>query len=333
MPARLMAWHRNVIEPGMGEHIQVHIAEFDRPTSRQNIINQNLCPKLFSFLIDEEGVQNSRYICYNRDIQQIPDTPQAYKVRCLFTTKWDQQPNDGKFSFIENPLQRPALITWGTYVVREAVEIDLLGQPIVTSAGEPFLLEEEYHRRTITIEKNVREIPPIFATETDWVNSDRTLIGGIRFNRFSLLLVDVSVGYLTFENGVYYYPLTLRMFHNPKDWYRRPRNAGYYMKSWTKKKKEDGTEYFPLIPIVFSSTGQKADHPILLDSKGRPIQSVFRGWNQKGPLPDPARDEPIYDIQSPDEFNRAFTEEELAESKLFFKTRPLLNFTNELPIE
>jgi hypothetical protein len=158
-------------------------------------------------------------------------------------------------------------------------------------------------------------------------------------------LWPLEIGNVSVENGFIYFPVTMTILHNPKTWYRKVKNAGYYMKGVnTKFRRRDGVnggpmiEYYPVEPIIFSN-GKKADRPILLwntpdDLKkhGRPIQMVITGEAPDNQDPRGARKIKTYDILSPDDFGRRFTAKELTETTLQFRTRAFLNFTKELPL-
>ena len=203
-----------------------------------------------------------------------------------------------------------------------------------TTAGEPLLIEEEFHRRKLVITKNVKSVSnDIFAESGDYINEEDTTIGGHTFKKFTLWLWPIEISPIKMENKVLYYQVTMTILHNPNTWIRRLRNAGYYMKAVNRQVRflpgGGAEDYYPMEPIRFTSTGAKADRPILLDGEGRPIQMVITGKTMDS-TGNPLK---TYDIQTPDEFGRAFTEEELEKTVRHFRTRELLNFTKNLPLK
>lgn len=358
---RLLQWDGPRIDPGSSgtqtveDDKQTHVftATFDEPVPIDFIYEQRQCPKFFDSLV-HNGRVNQRLFVVGRDARQKPDAPQCYEVRIEYANKWTNSQNADKpnvtFSFILDPTLRPALVTGSSYVLREAVEFDEDNQFVGTTAGEPLILEEEYHRRRLTINKNVKNLPEWMQKGDDYINEEDTKINGVVYSKHTLWLWPIDFGHISVENGFYYFPIVITILHNPKTWLRRVRNAGYYMKAFNSKFRQKGAnarvpiEYFPMEPIRFKN-GTKADRPMLLDKEGRPLQAVITGEipdpdqiNAQGipvnPLQPGAQVRKIktYDILSPEDFGRHFTKDELEQSKLKFRTRKFLNFTKSLPL-
>lgn len=354
--ARLISFRRNVVDPGYtssqsvteSEQIQTHLAEFDVPATVEEVLSLRECPTFFSPLIGINGRQNGNLILIGREVSQHPDAPQVSVIRCTYSNQWVNQQNSDSpnvtFAFILDPTKRPAMVEWGTYVIREAVEFAFpykntinpdggVDVPVVTSAGEPIIIEEEYHRRMLTITKNVQVIDEIFAENSDYINEEDTRIGGHLFKKHTLWLADVSIGHISMENGVLYYPFQMRIFHNPKTWIRRIRNQGFYMRdlnyTWLKEPGLPPVKSYPMKRITLSD-GTFAQSPILLNKTGQPIQLKVKGWKPRAGNPN--EKELDYEIQSPQDFGRAFTRQELESTVLYFRTKPRLNFTRKLPL-
>lgn len=362
MAARLLEWNSFVVDPGVSntqtpltnDTVVVHRAVFSEPVPPEFVYAQRQCPQWFE-KFNYNGQINPILIVVGRECKQLPDAPQVCEVKITYSNHWTNEQNADKpqvdFNFIVNPLERPALLEWGRYVHREAVEIDEDGQLVATVVGEPLVLEEERHRRMITVAKNVKTVTDIFAEGEDWMNEEDTKIGGHLFKKRTLWLWPIDIGHISIENGYLYFPISMTILHNPKTWDREIRNAGYHMRAYKPKYKRNGgdngpwVKFYPGEPIRFSN-GAKTDKPLLLwntpndpDRHGRPIQAVITGEavDTDYPLPQdtPNNQRPkykTYEIQSPEDFNRAFTKEELEGSKLKFRTRKLLNFTKQLPL-
>ena len=341
MAPRLLSWSGPMADPGnssqqtTSSEIQylTYRAEFDIPAFSEDVYNLPQCPRFFD-LYKFNGRTHNNLFLVERECKQLSEAPQVMELRVKFANTFSNF--DGKFRFIENPLERPALINWGSYVIREAVEVAKGGEnddkptPVLTTAGEPLILEEEFHRRQLVIVKNIKSISnDIFAESGDFINEENTKIGGHTFKKLTLLLLPIAIGPLQFENGFLFYEVTMTILHNPNTWIRRVRNAGYYMRGLQEKAIKDETgaikNIFPLEVIRFS-TGVKPDRPLLLNKEGRPLQLVM----VNGPLEQGKP--PMYDIKSPEDFGRAFTEDELKSTIRYFRTRDKLNFTKSLPL-
>lgn len=354
MTARLIRWIGPMVNPGTrakftptDQNVRVrYTAEFDKPAAPDEVYNLQQCPKYFD-VYTFDGTRYDYLFVVDVEISQDANVPQASTVDVTYANKWTNQQNadrpDIDFTFVKNPLLRPALITWGTYVSNETVELayptDDAGEdtsnarwPVTTSAGEPLLITEEKHNRLLRINKNVRQVPDIFAEGSNYINEEATKIGGYTFKKYTLWLADIEIGNISNENGFIYFPIQLLILHNPKTWIRKLRNAGYYMKAVNSKQRQlpngQWEQYYPIIPVVFSG-GRKADSPVLLNkTTSHPLQMVITSADQDPFIPN--RIERQYDIKAPDDFGRTFTEEELKSTVLSFRTKDKLNFTRTL---
>lgn len=377
--ARLIEWFPGIIDPGASSlsdpenrtEIYVHKAVFDEPVDFDFIYNQPQCPIYFQVL-----PTNRFLFVVGREVKQIPEAPQCYEIRITYSNKWTNSQNSDKpnvnFTFIEDPVLRPALITGSKYTLREGVEfaermvvnIKDNGQVTVnsaeskalvgTSVGEPLVLEEEYHHRLFTLTKNVRTLTDLMIKGGDFINEDVVQFNGstVKFQKGTLWLWPIEFGHVSVENGFYYFPITMTILHNPKTWIRRVRNAGYFMGSPNISFRKDNNgawvPYRPMIPIRYSN-GSKPDRPVLLRpriignaSVTVPLQYVETGLvpapdglDQNGNVP-PAGQGPrlnrTFDIQSPEDFGRAFTEDELKQTTRYFRTFDWLKFQGNVPL-
>ena len=352
---KLIKWHGPLADPGTStqqtpndeKRILSFIAEFDEPVDEDFIYGQQPCPTYFeSYTFN--GRTNSRLFVVDRQTQQMPDSPQAYLVRITYSNTWTSQQMDGKFKWINNPLLRPALVSWGRYTDREAFELaykedgnsNEKTEMVSTTAGEPLILEEPVNYRAMSIEKNVRMVTDKFAEGEDFINIDPVSIGGHVFKPKCLWLLPIEIGHLSFENGFYFFPIVLTIMHNPNTWIRRIRNAGYHMRSLNPVYGKDigqtlATPFYPIEPIL-DTNGRKLDRPVLLDDEGRPLNLVITGespnpqWtpqlaNSANPPPKTIKS---YGVKAPDEAV-PYTKEQLEKSVRYFRTRKYINFTRE----
>lgn len=350
---RLINWHGPIVERAssntqsvdseggiLEERQHVFRAEFDEPVPDEFIYAQREMPTFYSYMKFKNGVVSNTCFVVGRKIDQNSDGPQIYDITISYANKIPNNQNQDspniQFQWITNPLLRPAMIEWDSYIAREAVEFSLdendkSNIPVWTSAGEPLVLEEQYYYRKLSIIKNVRQVTPIFA-EGEYINEEDTTIGGHTFKKTTLWLLPIQIGHIHIENRVIYYPITMTILHNPKTWIRRLRNAGYYMKSLNAVGPQSAA-YYPIEPILIGEEKRRADRPVLLKKDGRPHQLVITGEAPDPQFPNnPAFNLKTYEIKSPDDFGRSFTQAELEESTLYHRTKKLLNFTRNLPL-
>lgn len=380
--ASLLQWNGPVLDPGISstqsatvtEQTWVARAVFDVPPTPEEVYALQQCPIIYQI-----HPTNRYLMLIHREVRNLPDAPQVAEVRLIYSNVSENSQNANKpeieFKFVVDPTLRPALITGGTYTVREAVEratevdvkVDDRGRLTVnelkkntlvaTSAGEPLVLEEEWHRRRFHITKNVKKLTDIMIKGGDYINEDVVRFNGSNttFEKGTLWVWPIEFGNLSVENGIYYFPVTMTILYNPKGWYRRVRNAGYYMISpnisFRKNANGGWVSYRPLIPIRYSN-GTKPDRPVLLRSKvspddpnlaaGTPIQMVITGTvpaadgldrnGRVAPNRNQIRRQFTFDVQSPEDFGRAFTEDEQFNARRFYQTFPYLNFQQNLPL-
>lgn len=353
---RLISWDGPIIDPGstntqeveeQGGYLEnrTHCfhAVFDEPVPDEFIYSQQQCPQMYSFMVFKQGQVSRTCFVIGRSVRQIPDVPQAYIVEIRYANKLGNRATV-QGSLILDPLRWPALITWGSYVDRETVERSLDEDekrtiPVVTTSGEPLILEDTFHFRKITIQKNVLSVTKIFA-EGEYLNIEDTKIGGYLFKQLTLWLLPIDIGPITMENRIIYYPITMTILHNPNTWVRRLRNQGYYMRSlnpvWDGNPTSQASLYYPLERIK-DTDGNKVDRPVYLNKEGRPIQLIITGeipnpqWNVNVPGIVP-RTIKTYGVKAPDDPQVPFTPEELEESTLHHRTKKRINFTKELPL-
>jgi hypothetical protein len=129
----------------------------------------------------------------------------------------------------ENPLDRPAIMSFGSERFQRAVMRDLDGKAVVNSAGDPFeqgVMADDF-RPTITVTKNVEDWNIVnwwkatnSINETPWLN----------FAPDSVRLVSIT-GEERHENDVHFFAKVCQ-FHvasyYEEDWHAYPLDCGYH---------------------------------------------------------------------------------------------------------
>jgi hypothetical protein len=243
------------------------LAEMSEPTRfpRNDILASARCPKMLS----QSPTDPSLFVV---DIQteQHGDSPQVFMVTVTYSNRYEANgtanPNGSAFTWIENPMQRPAVIEWGTYTTREIYDMAFNGSeklevPVITAAGEPILLEDDVDRRVIMLSKNVQSVDSRLAKGANFINKDTVRIGGHTFEPETLWLTKANISSLIVENRIPHFRLSFCLYHREEKWHRVVRHAGHYFRLL----REDG-EPGRIAPVMIQ--GQFPTKPIPLESNG-----------------------------------------------------------------
>jgi hypothetical protein len=179
--------------------------------------------------------QNTKFpILYSKTVsyKQMDDLPNVWVVSVQWSSVTSVQET------IQNPSDRPALITTGTYKEQVDPDVDYNGKPLCTTAGEPINFSYQKSYSTFQIEKNYSEYPERFATVRDLVNEDEVSIYGVKFEPYTLFCSEVEISHLKWEGKYAFFTLTARIFVNTKKnkkdetvgWRIFKRNSGYHEK-------------------------------------------------------------------------------------------------------
>lgn len=171
---------------------------------------------------------NVNFVCKSVSLEKTSVC--LYEAQCTYESPVyetaDGEPND-------NPLNVPPEISFSTVVTEEETEMDMLGNPLVNSAGSPFTgVTMEITDMAISINKNVATFNP---TEMIYYN------GAINSDNF----LGFAAGQLKLQNftatpvlgEINYWKLTLSIMARtptpnvPSDkvWFRRIQNKGRYV--------------------------------------------------------------------------------------------------------
>lgn len=311
--------------PGSADQTHHYTAILDTPGSNHEatfeVLNYSECPAYYSKLSGTDLFVN--------DIRIDQDGDQEYTVNVTYTNTLSSDGKTGlegtQITFVGNPLQRPALIDWGTYQTREVFETTYDENnekkiPVVTAVGEPLILEDEIDRRVILIQKNVPSVKPFFATNANFINKDNVRIAGINFKPKTLWLTKLSISPLQYEGGVLFYILSFQLYHREETWEREIRHAGYYYRESLRD--AAGNEVLGRsLPILVNKTFPAKPTP--LEANGTISIKMAK---YLGMIP-----------TTPEERANIFTAEEIAEiwkrAKLKFMTKRQLFFTNNVPLK
>lgn len=196
------------------------------------------------------------------DPQQNQESPDFWVVTASYTSNPDiRDPDD----LIENPLNRPAIITRSPVQRQRPMLKDVDGNWCMTTAGELFNppMEREEHAPSFTIAKNLLNWP--YALElalTDAVND-----GTISYPSRGILYGDQLVkcngfsGGEQYQDGYHFWNVTVALEVNWEGWNPEQLNAGY------RERYIDELFEEHLWPII-GANGDSPTTAVLLDAAG-----------------------------------------------------------------
>jgi hypothetical protein len=247
-------------------------------------------------------------------IEQV--NPRLYRLDVPYTTV--RRPGE-KREALDNPLNRKAEIEVETTTLREIIETDLEGNPLVNTAGDLLVgVEEDETLWDIAIVKNVRPtLPAWFEDYGNALNRDSVRIKGVTARKMQLKISGVKIPDSQAENGIEFIRLSIRMLYRKKGWERRFLNFGLREKVFHSLPFEAGQvgfqSYSTLEPIR-DHKGHVIEQPVALDAEGRACRETIT-----------QEDGTIQRIL------RAPTKAEIESNVLTYKTRPVLPF-RRLPL-
>lgn len=176
----------------------------------------------------------------------------------------------------ENPLNRPAKISFSTSTERVPITVDRDGAPLLNTAGDLLTgIEEDRVLWQITVQKNVAAVPRWLLTYQNATNQDPVRIRGITFPKETLLVSGIEIPEPSIENNTEFVPLTLRLLFRQETWVQLVLNFGLRER---RRLFDTSTQEFyeDLVPIYVS--GVPTDEPLPLDENGR----AYRETNDVG---------------------------------------------------
>lgn len=248
------------------------------------------CPRIGSIYVSASGLVDAGAWCKEVRFALMPGDAYTWSVVAVYSTQINLQ-------LQENPLLRPADISWDTEEVLVPAEQDAIGQQVGTTAGERFdpPVETEQLRLVLVIEKNLPSFDALVALSYTNTVNDRPFFG---VGTGKVLLKKWKANRV-FENGRifwrHHFEFRMRGGQNLNKYTRESPedneegDEGYYTSG------EDAWDTYVLnrgfyeikggkqVLIRDLATGQPTSVPLLLDADGvalRPTvggRSVFAG--------------------------------------------------------
>ena len=138
-----------------------------------------------------------------------------------------------EYELTTNPINDPAIITWGSEQFQKVAVEDTSGHAIVNSFGDyydpPAMMDDS--RRTVTITKNLAAVPSWILSYQDAVNSDAFTIDGFNVAIGKAKMQSVTVAAKEKRNGTSFYPVTFTIHLQKNGWLLELMDAGMRYKS------------------------------------------------------------------------------------------------------
>ena len=173
-----------------------------------------------------------------------------------------------------NPLLRPAEITWRSTQSREAIVKDVNGKAILNSAGDYFdpPVEVDRSRWTISVSKNVANVPSYLLDYPDAVNNGSVTVSGIPCEQYTLKVSDINISGPKNEGEVLYYQFSYQLDHKREKWLPLAVLDQGMRKKTTKTVNNETKQHLEHI-MDLSKTPRPVSSPVLLDGAGGVLQN------------------------------------------------------------
>lgn len=174
----------------------------------------------------------------------------------------------------ENPLERPAVITYDGSLVVEPTNFDSDARPICTTAGE-FIAGVERDRPIIAyhVQKNLPADPVWLHSHIGATNADAVKLRGRICPPRTLKLVNPSGGPFTTENRVRFFSMTFDLLFDP---------LGHRVERWNlgtlqlvEKLNKKGKKTYVQEVIRTGSPPKPVDEPVPIDIRGKVIENFL----------------------------------------------------------
>lgn len=216
-----------------------------------------------------------------RQYQPHPDDPKSYvdvvsmdrvngrliDVTVTYSSEVDVDEDKQRDNFNEDPLQRPAVVTLSSEREMRAVNLDVEGTPLQTTAGEPLTRERRFTLWRLNVKKNIATWPRWLLDYPNAINQDPVRIKGVTWPKHTLILDDVELGEESEENGVSFVTLSMKILYRQETWKDEFLNFGRY--ELVDEKNAAGEVVPVLKEILVGTPAAPVKKPIPIDENGR----------------------------------------------------------------
>lgn len=208
----------------------------------------------------ERHPDDNTAFCVSRRCTQDKKGSRFWTAECFYTTD--------VFSEIENPLERPPDVKWGTVEYTEARLTDLDGKPLVSTAGEPLAdIQIESPGLVADVTVNLPDKPLWFRGMINAVNQGTVSFDGESFKAGELRIKALGCSSYQTEQRIRFRQLTMQLQSREGGWQKQVLNRGYYQLV-EKLVERDGVEKKVKFPEQIKVDGVPAVEPQLLTREG-----------------------------------------------------------------
>lgn len=171
----------------------------------------------------------------------------------------------------DNPLARPAVVTFRSLSLNSATLLDNKGRIMLNTAGFP--VEPQERREaiwSITVQKNVADYPAWVLDYPESINNDTVRIRKLSCPPKTLALVGLTIPDFTEEKGVKFLALELELHYRKSTWQTFVPSLGFHEKKLSVSRTGVVTATFPRI----QTDGENVTEPVLLDRNGAAIRNA-----------------------------------------------------------
>lgn len=212
------------------------------------------------------GVLDTGAWCREVECRQDQDTPWVWVVVATYSSAATPQTGPGSPDWPENPLLRPAEISWEDFNLTYILAEDWNRTPILNSAGQPFdpPIEEELSEvLLLRIVQNVATFDPLTIGKYRGAMNSEPFLGLAQHKVWCRKLTGSSAS----ENGISYWKRTIEFAIITGT------DADSPMPDWKRRVLDQGHMAFDEITedlrnVVDPNTGQPLAGPALLDGEG-----------------------------------------------------------------
>lgn len=232
-----------------------------------------------------------------------------YRVDVPYTTKLE--PGEKRGGIPDNPLAKPVSISVRSTTVRELIQTDWEGYPLVNTAGDLIQgVEEDETLWQITAVKNVPPvIPSWFEDYGNAINKDSVRVRGKLVKKNQLKITGIELPDSEYDNGVEYISLSISALYRKKNWERQFLNYGLRERKRVWNADTEKYDDTGIGPVVID--GEAVTEPVPLDKDGR----AFRDYLALTDPPDVI-----------EYITQKVSKSDIESNLLKYKTRPVLSF-------
>lgn len=165
-----------------------------------------------------------------------------------------------------DPTTEPAIVRISTEQFQKVVEVDINGDSICNSAGDPFdppfMMDDS--RRVVSITKNMSGIPSWILNYADTVNSDAFTIKGITYSVGQGKVQRVAIGEEQTRNGVPFVVVELDIHLQRDGWILKPLDVGFRQLAYdatTRINITNDDNSLPPAPVPLNGLGKVLANP------------------------------------------------------------------------